>query len=95
LRNGKGILRGALVDTTGKSEDEEEAYPGGLVKELDTSLEAIGGSTDFYLIFLLLGTYIKPYKKQRRNTRNNIIVIFFCLLSYKIDKYGEVVAEPI
>ena len=45
--------------------------------------------------FISLRTCIKAYKKQKKNTLNNIFIIFYCLLSYKIDKEGEVVVEPI
>ena len=38
---------------------------------------------------------IKVYKNQRKNTLNNGFIIFYCLLSYKIDKYGGFIAEPI
>jgi len=70
-------------------------WSGGLVKELETHLETIGTPTGFFYLFVLLGTYIKAYKKQKKNTLNNLFIIFYCLLSYKIDKYGVVVAEPI
>ena len=84
------------VDTTGRSKDlNRGAYPGGLVIEQDTNLEVIGGPAEFFYLFLPLGTCIKASKKQKKNTPNNIFIIFYCLLSYKIDKYGEVVVEPI
>jgi hypothetical protein len=71
------------------------AYPGGLVREQGSHLEAIGSPTRFFYLFLLLGRCIKAYKKQVKNTLNNIFIIFYCLLSYKIDKYGGFIAEPI
>ena len=75
------------VDTTGRSKDSNMgAYPGGLVKEQDTNLEVIGGPAEFFYLFLLLGTCIKAYKKEKKITQNNIFVISYCLLSYKIDK---------
>jgi hypothetical protein len=70
-------------------------WSGGLVKELETHLETIGTQAEFFYLFLFIGTCIKAYKKQKKNTLNNVFIIFYCLLSYKIDKYGEVVAEPI
>jgi hypothetical protein len=70
-------------------------WSGGLVKELETQLETIGTQAEFFYLFLFIGTCIKAYKKQKKNTLNNVFIIFYCLLSYKIDKYGEVVAEPI
>jgi hypothetical protein len=70
-------------------------WSGGLVKELETHLETIGTQAEFFYLFLFIGTCIKAYKKQKKNTLNNVFIIFYCLLSYKIDEYGEVVAEPI
>ena len=70
-------------------------WSGGLVKEQDTYLETIGTQAEFFYLILFIGTCIKAYKKQDKNTQNNIFIIFYCLSSYKIDKNGEVVAEPI
>ena len=70
-------------------------WSGGLVKELETHLETIGTQAEFFYLSLFIETCIKAYKKQKKNTLNNVFIIFYCLLSYKIDKYGEVVAEPI
>jgi hypothetical protein len=74
------------ADITGKSKESIGVYPGGLVKEQDAHLEAIGGPSQFFYLFLLLGNCIKAYKKQEKNTLNNIFIIFYCLLGYKIDK---------
>ena len=71
------------------------AYPGGLVKEQDTNLEVIGGPAEFFYLFLLLGTCIKACKKQQKNTLNKIFIVFYCLLSYKINKQGAIVVKPI
>ena len=70
-------------------------WSGGLVKEQDTYLETIGTQAEFFYLFLFIGTYIKAYKKQKKNTQNNIFFIFYFLSSYKIDKYGVVFVEPI
>jgi|688.fasta_scaffold280536_3 hypothetical protein len=51
-------------------------YPGGLVREQDTYLEVIGGLAEFSYLFLLLGRCIKAYKKQVKNTLNNISLSF-------------------
>ena len=83
------------MDTTGKSEDEEGAYPGGLVKELRTSLEAIGGTTQFLYLSSPSAAYTKPYKKEKKIQSKLIIVIFFSFVSYKINKQGDVVAKPL
>jgi hypothetical protein len=61
-------------------------WSGGLVKELETHLETIGTQAEFFYLFLFIGTCIKAYKKQKKNTLNNVFIIFYCLLSYKIDK---------
>ena len=61
-------------------------WSGGLVKELETHLETIGTQAEFFYLFLFIGTCIKAYKKQKENTQNNIFIIFYYLLSYKIDK---------
>lgn len=52
-------------------------------------------SNKIFLSFPLLGTCIKVYRNQKKNTSNNDFIMFYFLLSYKIDKQGEVVAEPI
>jgi len=70
-------------------------WSGGLVKEQDTYLETIGTQAEFFYVFLFTGTCIKAYKKQKKNIQNNIFIIFYCLLSYKRNKQGEVVVEPI
>jgi hypothetical protein len=63
-------------------------WSGGLVKELETHLETIGTQAEFFYLFLFIGTWIKAYKKYEKNTQNNIFIIFYCLLSYKIDRHG-------
>ena len=60
-------------------------WSGGLVKELETHLETIGTQAEFLYLFLFIGTCIKAYKKQKKNTLNNIFIIFYSLSSYKID----------
>jgi hypothetical protein len=43
-------------------------WSGGLVKEQDTYLETIGTKAEFIYLFLFIGTCIKAYRKQRKNT---------------------------
>ena len=70
-------------------------WSGGLVQELETHLETIGTQAEFFYLFLFIGTCIKAYKKEKKIKSKLMFIIFFCFVSYKINKQGDVVAEPL
>jgi hypothetical protein len=70
-------------------------WSGGLVREIGDSSWSKQVVIQNSLNFSSPRNMYKGILRQEKNTLNNVFIIFYCLLSYKIDKYGEVVAEPI
>jgi hypothetical protein len=69
--------------------------PGGLIKKRGALLEAIGSESRFFLTIYPRRTYTKVYKNEKKISSNSMFIIFFHFVSYKINKHGVGVVEPI
>jgi hypothetical protein len=70
-------------------------WSGGLVREIGDSSWSKQVVIQNSLNFSSPRNMYKGILRQEKNTQNNIFVIFSCLLSYKTDRYGGSVVEPI